>query len=64
MATEPTEKHGKIIQAKQPNYNYHHEEREGHEGLQIVQQPGYRMWDVEAANNHDTNNYDTIKPRY
>jgi hypothetical protein len=28
MATEPTEKHGKIIQAKQPNYNYHHEERE------------------------------------
>jgi hypothetical protein len=23
-----TESHGKIIQVKQPNYNYHHEERE------------------------------------
>jgi hypothetical protein len=43
--------------AERPNYNYHHEEREEHEGLQMVhnsQDVGYGIWDVEAANNHDT----------
>jgi len=57
MATESTEKPSTVIplldrgiQIKKPNYNYHREEHEGHEGLQM-EQPGCGMWDVEAANN-------------
>ena len=61
---------GSRLNSQQPNYNYHHEEheeREEHKELQMVcnsQDVGCGIWDVGAANNHDTTTPITTTPNW